>query len=84
MSNKSGKNIIIVAHGGIISATLRDLCQDVDVEQFRGRENHNCSITLIELAYANGRLAGALKAWASHAHLSGEAADLISGSPDDK
>ncbi len=84
VSNKSGKNILIVAHGGIISTTLRDLCQNVDLEQLGRQENHNCSITEIELAHANGQFEGALKAWASHSHLSGEAAELVSGSPDFK
>lgn len=84
VSNKNGKNIIIVAHGGIISATLRDLCQNVDVEELGRQENHNCSITHIELAHVDGRLEGALKAWAMYSHLTGEAAELVSGSPDFK
>lgn len=84
VSNKSGKKIIIVAHGGIISATLRDLCQNVDLEELGRQENHNCSITEIALAHADGRLEGALKAWATHSHLSGAAAELVSGSPDFK
>jgi broad specificity phosphatase PhoE len=81
VSNKSDKNIIIVAHGGIISATLRDICQNVDLEELGRQENHNCSITEIGLAHANGRLEGVLKAWATYSHLYGTAAELVSGSP---
>jgi broad specificity phosphatase PhoE len=84
VSGRSGKHILVVAHGGIISATLRDLCQNVNLEALGRQENHNCSITEIELAHADGRLQGALKAWAMHSHLYGRAAELVSGSPDFK
>ena len=69
VSNNSGKNIVIVAHGGIITATMREICQNGDVEELLSRENHNCSITEIELSGADEQLEGVLKAWASHSHL---------------
>jgi broad specificity phosphatase PhoE len=79
--NKSGKNIVIVAHGGIITATMRDICQNGDnIGELLRQENHNCSITEVELAGINERLEGVLKSWASHSHLHGPAAELVTGS----
>jgi broad specificity phosphatase PhoE len=72
---------IIVGHGGILTVTLPDLCRGVDLSYLR-TENHNCSISEIEIEWKDGHLDGRLITWASHAHLHGPAADLVSGLPD--
>ncbi len=78
-AGKSNQNILVVAHGGIITASIADLCPNIDVEQLLQVENHNCSITEIELAIAGEHMQATLKQWAFYAHLHGQAAELVSG-----
>jgi len=81
VAGKDGQSIIVVGHGGIFTVTLPDLCPKVDLHYLR-TENHNCSISEIEVEWNGGRLEGRLISWASYAHLHGPAADLVSGLPD--
>ena len=78
-ANKSNQNIIVVAHGGIITATIADLCPDVNVEQLLHTENHNCSITEIELSINGEHMEATLIRWAFYEHLHGHAAEFVSG-----
>jgi broad specificity phosphatase PhoE len=81
VAGKDGQNSIVVGHGGIFTVTLPDLCPAVGLSHLR-TENHNCSISEIEVEWRDGRLEGRLITWASHSHLHGPAADLVSGLPD--
>ncbi|MBN1136090.1 MAG: histidine phosphatase family protein [Anaerolineae bacterium] len=80
-AGKDNHNSIVVGHGGIFTVTLPDLCPNVGLGYLRA-ENHNCSISEIEVEWRDGRLEGRLLAWATYAHLYGPAADLVSGLPD--
>ncbi|MGQ9675893.1 MAG: histidine phosphatase family protein [Chloroflexota bacterium] len=82
VADKTGRNIIIVGHGGAFIVATRELCSESDMSRLRGGENHNCSITQIAAALREGRLVGHLIEWASHAHLTGAAAHLIPGTPE--
>jgi broad specificity phosphatase PhoE len=77
--HKVGKRIVIVAHGGIITHPLRDICPNQDLSAAAKRGNYNCSITQIELSTANGQLQGKLQMWASATHLHGVAAQVGEG-----
>jgi len=79
LAQKEGRNIIIVGHGGIFTATLKDLCPGIDVEKLRCRPNHNGSITEILTRWRDGAVAGELISWASCTHLHGEAAEVVPG-----
>jgi len=81
IAGKDGQSLIVVGHGGIFTVTLPDLCRGVDLSYLR-TENHNCSISEIEMEWRDGQLEGRLITWASYAHLHGSAADLVSGLPD--
>ena len=81
VAGKDGQSSIVVGHGGIFTVTLPDLCPNVDLGYLR-KENHNCSISEIEVGWKDGRLECRLITWASYAHLHGLAAELVSGLPD--
>jgi len=81
VAGKDGQSFIVVGHGGIFTVTLPELCPSAGLSYLR-TENHNCSISEIEVEWSNGRLEGRLISWASYAHLHGPAADLVSGLPD--
>src|SRR5579859_82023 len=78
---KSHRNIVIAAHGGIFTATVGVICQGVKIGDLVRQPNHKCAVTTIELETEGDELRGTLKSWASCAHLSGEAAHFVSGSP---
>ena len=76
------QNLVVVSHGGLFAFTLSDLCPQIDLGWFRKQENHNCSISEILVEWKNGKLNGQLVAWAQYNHLHGEAAKLVSGTPE--
>ncbi len=81
--DQSNLSILIVGHGGIMSATLKDLCPEVDVSWLRTTAWDNCAITKIDLQRECDELFGELVRWNEHGHLSGEAAELVPGVPKD-
>jgi len=78
---KENRNILIIGHGGIFTATISNLCAGVDLNLLLTKENHNCSITEIDMSDLNGKPVGKLQSWANHTHLHGVAANLISVLP---
>jgi broad specificity phosphatase PhoE len=82
LAHKAGRNMIIVGHGGLFTATVKDVCPGIDVEWLRHQPNHNCSITEIMTVWRDGIVAGELLHWASSAHLHGEAAEVVPGVPE--
>jgi broad specificity phosphatase PhoE len=81
LRNQAGTRVALIGHGGMFTATLKDICLHVDLNTLLQRKKQNCSITEIEAHLVDGRVDGKLKAWASCSHLQGEAAQFFSGSP---
>ena len=79
VERKSGRNIVVVGHGGLFTFTIKDICQNVDLQTIRRSISSNCSIAEIGLSAHDGALHGELRSWGVCAHLSGEAAQLVSG-----
>lgn len=73
--------IIVVGHGGLFSTGLLDLCPGTNPDILRRIEFHNCAISEIVMQKGDGRWVGELIRWADASHLSGEAAELVSGLP---
>jgi len=82
LAGKDGKNILIAGHGGLFVHTLADLCGNLSDRQENFNINHNCSITEVLVHGCNGRLDAELVRWADHSHLWGEAAELLTGIPE--
>jgi Fructose-2,6-bisphosphatase len=79
-----GGSIVAVGHGGVYTACIALLCPEVDLPTLLVQPNHNCSITEVEATLTeDGRVQGALRAWASCSHLHGVAAEVVSALPDD-
>ncbi len=75
--------VVVVGHGGVMTAALPVLCPDVDMRAVLANEQHNCSISEIALHLNQGRVTGRLQTWASWTHLHGEAAQLVPALPSD-
>jgi probable phosphoglycerate mutase len=73
--------IIVVGHGGIFSTGLLGLCPGADREILRRTDFHNCAISEIAMQKVDGCWQGELIRWADASHLTGKAAELVSGLP---
>lgn len=73
---RENQRILIAAHGGCITALVRHFCPNVS-DTLNHVHMHNCAITEIELTTNGEELTGSLLSWASIAHLSGEAAAVV-------
>ncbi|HEX9019521.1 MAG TPA: histidine phosphatase family protein [Anaerolineaceae bacterium] len=78
LRDRQDQNIVIVGHGGIFTFTLRDLVPDVDFACLN-QGLPNCSIMTLDVQLVDGRLDARVRTYASVGHLTGEAANLISG-----
>lgn len=78
---RQDQNIVVVAHGGLLTAAVWELCQNIDTDKLKQEQNHNCSITEVLFHTNDEQIVGELKGWALCTHLSGEAAQVISGVP---
>ena len=72
---------VIVAHGGLFTLTIKDLCVNFDPAVIRARANHNCSVSAVEAWLEDGQVRATLVDWANVGHIHGEAADFEPGSP---
>jgi broad specificity phosphatase PhoE len=79
--NHPGQNIVVVAHGGIIGAGVRDICANVDLEELNQVPNRNCAVTEMTLALEDDRIASELIRWAACDHIDGAAANFVPASP---
>ena len=74
---RDGQSIVIAAHGGVLTAFVNSLLDDD--AKLAPSAMHNCAITELEVTTSNDKIVGStLHCWASVAHLSGEAAVLVS------
>jgi broad specificity phosphatase PhoE len=76
---KNGRRILLAGHGGTFTALVKAFCYNADRAEIYHGAMDNCAITEIELHVVEGLIVGDLRRWASTAHLSGEAAELIPG-----
>lgn len=74
-------NFVIVGHGGIFTATLKEYCPGLEVGWLQNIEYYNCAITELELDIIDGKLQGRIIRWASYAHMSEEALTRASAIP---
>jgi probable phosphoglycerate mutase len=77
-----GARVLVVGHGGIFTHGVAALCGIADQRAFFGLENHNCSVSQVDVFREAGRLRVVLVEWASVAHLSGEAARVVESVPE--
>jgi broad specificity phosphatase PhoE len=76
---KSGRNLVVIGHGGLFTFTVEYLCPQDDFSWLEESVNYNCSISEVTLNQHNGSLCGRLVRWAWYEHLHGKAAQVVSG-----
>jgi broad specificity phosphatase PhoE len=70
IAGQDGKQIVVVTHGGIVGATIKDVCRDLDLDLVWRVPNANCAITEIQVQKSDGETWGTLTRWAACDHLS--------------
>ena len=70
VEGRDGEQVVIVCHGGILLASVADLCPEVDVAPLAALPIPNCAITTIEMTAEGDTLRGRLLNWAAADHLS--------------
>ena len=45
----AGQHIVAVTHGGIVKATMKDVCRDADLDLIRRVPTANCAVTEVEV-----------------------------------
>jgi probable phosphoglycerate mutase len=70
---------IVVGHGGMFSLALPSLCPNFPRDP---GESHNCSLSEIEMHPTAAGWQGEVVSWSRCDHLSGAAAELVSGLPE--
>lgn len=81
IGDHSNCNFVIVGHGGIFTATLKEYCPGLEIGWLQNIEYYNCAVTVLELDLVSGRLQGRIMEWASYAHMSEEALTRASAIP---
>lgn len=78
LAGRRDETVIVVTHGGILTWTAPAWCPSADLESLLLRDQPNCAVTAVDFD-VNG--VGTIVRWASHGHLTGDAADLVPGTP---
>jgi probable phosphoglycerate mutase len=81
IGDHSDCNFVIVGHGGIFTATLKEYCPGLEIGWLQNIQYYNCAITKLELEIVEGKLEGRIVRWASYDHLSEEALTRASAIP---
>lgn len=81
--NRSGETLILVAHGGSLSLPLLSLVPELDRKLLQRTVHHNCAVSELTASLEGSGLHLELVRWASADHLYGEAAEFVSGVPDE-
>ncbi len=75
------QTVLIAGHGGIFTSTLPNLCPGIHIRDLFKHENHNASLTEVDVEIQGDQLIGHLVSWANTDHLTGAAAQFVSGTP---
>lgn len=79
-AGKRNKNIVIVAHGGLLTLTLPHLFANIAAEEFLEIESNryveNCSIIDTEMEFSGGNLNCNLIKWGDASHISNDLREI--------
>jgi broad specificity phosphatase PhoE len=79
---RDGETLVLVAHGGSLGLPLLSLVPNLDRELLRPT-HHNCAVGELNALLDGDILHLSLVRWASSAHLHGDDAVFVAGSPDE-
>jgi broad specificity phosphatase PhoE len=79
LEGSEGQTLVLVAHAGSLKLPLQSLCANVVAEELRRSPQRNCAIAEVEGALVSDQIQLHLLHWGDTAHLTGEAANFVSG-----
>lgn len=79
LTGKSGRNIVIAAHGGILIFALRHLFPGPQYAELWKQGMDNCAVSEVDASLNGDHLSFEMVSYNFTGHLNGEAAKLVSG-----
>ena len=73
LQNHEDRNLVIVGHGGIFIATLKDFCPGLEISWIQNAIFYNCAMTELEMEISSSELKGRMVTWSDTHHLSEDA-----------
>jgi broad specificity phosphatase PhoE len=73
LRNHEKGHYVIVGHGGIFIATLKEFVPGLDIHWLQNAIYYNCATTELEMEVLNGELKGRIVTWSDNHYLSGDA-----------
>jgi broad specificity phosphatase PhoE len=81
LRNREKDSFVIVGHGGIFIATLKELIPGLEISWLQNAVYYNCAITELEVEIVDGQLKGRIIRWSDHHYLSGDALTTMAAIP---
>jgi len=81
LQNRDNNNLVIVGHGCIFTATLKEFIPGLEIHWLQNAVLYNCAITELEMDIVNGELKGRIVNWSDNHHLSGDALTTLPAIP---
>ena len=81
LKNHDNNHFVIVGHGGVFAATLKECVSGLDIHWLQNAVYYNCAITELEMEIVNGELWGRIVRWSDNHHLSGDALTTLPAIP---
>ena len=73
LQNYENNQFVIVGHGGIFIATLKEFIPGLEINWLQNAVHYNCAITELEVKIVEGELKGRIVRWSDNHYLSGDA-----------
>lgn len=81
LQEHENSQFVIVGHGGIFAATLKEFVPGLDIHWLQNAVYYNCAVTELEVDVINGELRGQIVRWSDNRHLSGDALTTLPAIP---
>jgi broad specificity phosphatase PhoE len=81
LQNHENDKLVIVGHGGIFIATLKELIPGLEIGWLQNAIYYNCAITELEVEILDDELQGRLVRWSDNHYLSGDALTTTAAIP---
>ena len=73
LQEQENRNFVIVGHGGVFAATLKEFIPGLDVRWLQNIAYYNCAITELDVELLHGELTGKIVDWANYHHMTPDA-----------
>jgi broad specificity phosphatase PhoE len=81
LQNHKDSNFVIVGHGGIFVASLKEFIPGLEIHWLQNANYYNCAITELEMELVDGEFRGRIVRWSDNHYLRGDALTTMPAIP---